>query len=99
MLAIAALIAYPFAFAQPSAIVRPIERERPLLDGLEKLIPQPLRAEAKGDVTVHVDLPDEARALMRDLHRDRQGIAIGGCVLIALLGLATLKYFIDWRRK
>lgn len=51
-------------------------------------IPQPLKWEG----TLHVDLPAEARALMADLHDDRQVIGLGGMVVIALLAAAVCKY-------
>ena len=52
-----------------------------------RIIPDHVRAE----VTVHVDLPVESRALMTDLHNDRQGIAAGGVILLACAVLLTLK--------
>jgi hypothetical protein len=56
---------------------------------LEKkdLIPQPL----KGEVTVKLVLPEEALRLMNDLHQDRQGIAMGGVILIACASALVLK--------
>jgi hypothetical protein len=51
------------------------------------LIPQPL----KGEVTVKLVLPDEALRLMNDLHQDRQGIAVGGVILIACVTVLVLK--------
>lgn len=66
-----------------------------------QLIPQPLRTEVK----VQVELPAEARQLMRDVHDDRAGIAAGFTVLIVLLalavlslGIASLRYALDWRK-
>lgn len=66
-------------------------------------IPQPLTADAKaelrGNVHVHIDIPPEARRLMEDLHEDRAAIGIGCMVVIMLLATAVLKYFVDWRRR
>lgn len=42
-----------------------------------KIFPDVLKAEIK----VQVDLPPEARALLTDLHNDRQFIGIGGFIM------------------
>jgi hypothetical protein len=55
----------------------------------EKIIPR--------EFTVKITLPTEADALLRDLHNDRQMIAAGMAVIVALLALVVLKYI--WPRK
>jgi len=55
------------------------------------LIPQPFQGEMK----VTLVLPEEALSLMRDLHRDREGIALGGIVLLGCVLALTIKRFFD----
>lgn len=52
-----------------------------------RLIPQPI----KTDVTIRVVLPDEARAVLRDLHEDRPIIGVGAAVALVCLALLTLR--------
>ena len=52
-----------------------------------RIIPDHVRA----DVTVHLDLPAEARALMTDLHSDRASIGAGGVILLACVVALTIK--------
>lgn len=50
-------------------------------------IPQLLKSE----IAVNLNLPPELLQLMRDAHADRDGIAVGGMILIACVVLCTLK--------
>lgn len=52
-----------------------------------KVIPEKLNAELK----VNIQIPPEATRLMDDLHNDRQGIGIGGCVLVGCVVALTLR--------
>lgn len=74
-------------------ILRP---DKPL-DKLDKLIPQPLKVEH--DVHLQVELPNEARQLMADVHEDRAAIAFVVVVVVLLLAAAVVKYVADWRKK
>jgi|GEM_PF-2768654 hypothetical protein len=51
------------------------------------LIPQPF----KGEVTVKLVLPDEALRLMKDLHQDRQSIAVGGLIVMGCVAALVFK--------
>lgn len=60
-----------------------------------QLIPQPF----KGDVSVQVNLPPEALQLMSDLHQDRQGIAVGGLILVGCAVVLCLKQLFDKEKR
>lgn len=52
-----------------------------------RIIPDPMHAE----VTVNVQLPPEATALMRDLHKDRDSFFAGGAIALFCLVALTIK--------
>lgn len=52
-----------------------------------RLIPDPVHAEVK----VHVELPPEATALLRDLHSDRQTIGAGSLIMLACTVALTMR--------
>lgn len=52
-----------------------------------RIFPDPMHVETK----VQIVLPPEATALLRDLHHDRQGIALGGLVMVGCIVALTLK--------
>lgn len=53
-----------------------------------EIIPQPF----KGDVQVVLKLPEEALRLMRDVHDDRQGIALGGIIFLLCVVALCVKH-------
>lgn len=60
-----------------------------------RLIPDPMHAE----ITVQVQMPPEAVALMRDLHEDRQAIGLGGAILLTCVVLMTWRFVFGRQRR
>lgn len=54
---------------------------------MSRIIPEQMKMDTK----VQVVLPPEVTTLLQDLHRDREGIAIGGLVLLVCAVALTFK--------
>lgn len=79
------------AFVGVAAIVDLLPQEKTFMpQRTDRLIPEA--------ITIKHELPPEVRAILHDLHSDRQAFGIGAALALLLAALAVIRYLFESRK-